>query len=122
MRKARPRRSHQGKCPNTAGNGAAWSETFESELGENTSLRDSLTMIRTTAIEAGQLSQRIRQAVNIVCAEPEPSPRVLETWSEYRRCMQNATDSAWSQIRWPQSRVTEAAAVTPRPVPQDPWG
>jgi len=39
----------------------ALSETFESELGENTSLRDSLTMIRSTAIEAGQLTQRIRQ-------------------------------------------------------------
>ena len=39
----------------------ALSETFESELGENTSLRDGLNMIRSTAIEAGQLSQRIRQ-------------------------------------------------------------
>lgn len=37
------------------------SETFQSELGENASLRDGLNMIRTTAIEAGQLSQRIRQ-------------------------------------------------------------
>lgn len=39
----------------------ALSETFESELGENTSLRESLNLIRSTAIEAGQLSQRIRQ-------------------------------------------------------------
>lgn len=39
----------------------ALSETFGSELGENTSLRDGLNMIRSTAIEAGQLSQRIRQ-------------------------------------------------------------
>ena len=39
----------------------ALSETFESELGGNTSLRDGLNMIRSTAIEAGQLSQRIRQ-------------------------------------------------------------
>ncbi|MFO1487705.1 MAG: ATP-binding protein [Verrucomicrobiota bacterium] len=39
----------------------ALSETFESELGANSSLRDGLNMIRTTAIEAGQLSQRIRQ-------------------------------------------------------------
>jgi signal transduction histidine kinase len=37
------------------------SETFESELGENASLRDGLNMIRSTAIEAGQLTQRIRQ-------------------------------------------------------------
>jgi signal transduction histidine kinase len=37
------------------------SETFESELGGNASLRDGLNMIRSTAIEAGQLTQRIRQ-------------------------------------------------------------
>ncbi len=39
----------------------ALSETFGSELGENSPLRDGLNMIRSTAIEAGQLSQRIRQ-------------------------------------------------------------
>jgi hypothetical protein len=39
----------------------ALSETFESELGGNASLRDGLNMIRSTAIEAGQLTQRIRQ-------------------------------------------------------------
>jgi UrcA family protein len=96
-------------------------------LTSNAPIVSTDTNPRTVKIEYGDLnlatqkgkdtlSQRIRQAVNIVCAEPEPSPRVLETWSEYRRCMQNATDSAWSQIRWPQSRVTEAA-VTPPPVP-----
>jgi PAS domain S-box-containing protein len=37
------------------------SETFQAELGENSSLRDGLNLIRTTAIEAGQLTQRIRQ-------------------------------------------------------------
>jgi signal transduction histidine kinase len=37
------------------------SETFQAELGENSSLRDGLDLIRTTAIEAGQLTQRIRQ-------------------------------------------------------------
>jgi UrcA family protein len=92
-------------------------------LTSNAPIVSSNTNPRTVKIEYGDLnlatqkgkdtlSQRIHQAVNIVCAEPEPSPRVLERWSEYRRCMQNATDSAWSQIRWPQSRVTEAA-VTP---------
>jgi PAS domain S-box-containing protein len=37
------------------------SEVFEAELGENESLRDGLSMIKTTAIEAGQLTHRIRQ-------------------------------------------------------------
>ena len=37
------------------------SETFQAELGENSSLREGLNLIRTTAIEAGQLTQRIRQ-------------------------------------------------------------
>jgi len=39
----------------------ALSETFDAELGANKSLREGLHMIRSTAIEAGQLSQRIRQ-------------------------------------------------------------
>ena len=37
------------------------SEAFESELGENKSLREGLALIRGTAMEAGQLTQRIRQ-------------------------------------------------------------
>jgi UrcA family protein len=92
-------------------------------LTSNAPIMSSNTNPRTVKIEYGDLdlatqrgkdvlSQRIRQAVDIVCAEPEPNPRVLETWAQYRKCMQNATDSAWSQIRWPQNRVTEAA-VTP---------
>jgi UrcA family protein len=92
-------------------------------LTSNAPIVSSNTNPRTVKIEYGDLdlatqrgkdvlSQRIRQAVDIVCAEPEPNPRVLETSAQYRKCMQNATDSAWSQIRWPQSRVTEAA-VTP---------
>jgi UrcA family protein len=96
-------------------------------LTSNAPIVSSNTNPRTVKIEYGDLnlatqrgkdvlSQRIRQAVDIVCAEPEPNPRVLERWAEYRRCMQNATDSAWSQIRWPQGRVTEAA-VTPLPIP-----
>ena len=47
------------------------------------------------------LSRRIHQAVDLVCYQPDPRP--LQMWSEYRKCMQNATDSAWSQIRWPEA-------------------
>jgi UrcA family protein len=46
------------------------------------------------------LSRRIRRAVDLVCTESDS--RMLTLWVEYRKCMQNATDSAWSQIRWPQ--------------------
>jgi UrcA family protein len=60
------------------------------------------------------LSQRIRQAVDLVCFQPDP--RALQMWSEYRKCMQNATDSAWSQIRWPEKPIMEAAGTT-RPTP-----
>jgi UrcA family protein len=92
-------------------------------LTSNAPIVSSDTDPRTVKIQYGDLnlatqrgkdvlSQRIRQAVDIVCAEPEPSPGALEMWSEYRKCMQNATDSAWSQIRWPQGDVKEAA-VTP---------
>jgi len=91
-------------------------------LTSNAPIVSSDTNPRTVKIEYGDLnlatqkgkavlSQRIRQAVDIVCAEPEPNPRVLPMWSEYRRCMQNATDSAWSQIRWPLGQVKEAAAM-----------
>ncbi len=91
-------------------------------LTSNAPVVSSETNPRTVKIEYGDLnlatrkgqdvlSQRIRQAVDIVCAEPEPNPRVLEMWSEYRRCMQNASDSAWSQIRWPAGQVKEAAAM-----------
>jgi UrcA family protein len=50
------------------------------------------------------LSQRIHQAVDLVCFQPDP--RALQQWSQYRKCMQTVTDSAWSQIRWPDTRVT----------------
>ncbi len=63
------------------------------------------------------LSQRIRQAVDLVCTEP--NPRALAMWSEYRKCMQNATDSAWSQIHWPEKPLMEAAR-TPPPAPRNP--
>ena len=77
---------------------------------------------RTVRIEYGDLnlstqkgrdvlSQRIHQAVNLVCTEP--SPRVLAMWSEYRKCTQNATDSAWSQIHWPDKPLMEAARSVP---------
>jgi UrcA family protein len=57
------------------------------------------------------LSLRIRQAVDLVCAEPDL--RELALWQQYRKCMQNATDSAWSQIHWPQKRLMEAARTAP---------
>jgi UrcA family protein len=50
------------------------------------------------------LSQRIHQAVDIVCFQPDA--RALQLWSAYRKCMENATTSAWSQIRWPDTRVS----------------
>jgi UrcA family protein len=50
------------------------------------------------------LSQRIHQAVDLVCFQPDP--RALQLWSQYRTCMQTVTDSAWSQIRWSDTRVT----------------
>lgn len=91
-------------------------------LTSNAPIVRSDTNPRTVKIEYGDLdlatlrgkdvlSQRIRQAVDLICAEPEPNPRAVEMWSEYRRCMQNATDSAWSQIRWPQGELKEAAAT-----------
>ncbi|HWD93764.1 MAG TPA: ATP-binding protein [Verrucomicrobiae bacterium] len=39
----------------------ALSETYEASLEENSSLREGLGMIRTTAMQAGQLSMRLRQ-------------------------------------------------------------
>jgi UrcA family protein len=57
------------------------------------------------------LSQRIHQAADLVCNQPDP--RALQLWSEYRRCMQNATDSAWSQIHWPDKPIMEAAGTVP---------
>jgi UrcA family protein len=57
------------------------------------------------------LSKRIRQAVDLVCFQPDP--RALQMWSEYRKCMQNSTDSAWSQIRWPERPIMEAARTEP---------
>jgi UrcA family protein len=55
------------------------------------------------------LSQRIRQAVDLVCYQPDP--RALQMWSEYRKCMQSATDSAWSQIHWSEKPLVEAAGT-----------
>ena len=37
------------------------SETYEASLEENSSLRDGLNLIRSTAMQAGQLSNRLRQ-------------------------------------------------------------
>jgi UrcA family protein len=51
------------------------------------------------------LSQRIHRAVDLVCYQPDP--HALQMWMEYRKCMQNATDSAWSQIHWPDAAVMD---------------
>ena len=61
------------------------------------------------------LSQRIHQAVDLVCFQPDA--RAQQQWSEYRRCMQTTTDSAWSQIRWPDTRVTVRNVPVPPPPP-----
>ena len=66
---------------------------------------------RTVKIEYGDLNltssqgkevltRRIHQAAEIVCSDADG--RVLSVWVEFHKCMQNATDSAWSQIRMPQ--------------------
>jgi UrcA family protein len=81
-------------------------------LTSNAPIMSSRGDPRTVKIEYGDLNlasqmgrdvltQRIRQAVGIVCTEP--AARALALWSEYRKCIQNATDSAWSQVRWPES-------------------
>jgi UrcA family protein len=63
------------------------------------------------------LSQRIHQAVDLVCYRPDP--RALQLWSQYRSCMQTATDSAWSQIRWPDTRVTVRTESVSSPPPPE---
>jgi UrcA family protein len=61
------------------------------------------------------LSQRIHRAVDLVCYQPDP--RAMQQWSQYRTCMQTATDSAWSQIRWPDTRVIVRSQSVPAPRP-----
>ena len=53
------------------------------------------------------LSERIHSAVDLVCFQPEP--RALQMWSQYRKCMENATASAWSQVRWPDEKARLSA-------------
>ena len=65
----------------------------------------------STSKDQQVLSQRIHTAVDLVCFQPEP--RALQQWSQYRRCMQVATDSAWSQVRWPDTRVTWRSESAP---------
>lgn len=57
------------------------------------------------------LAQRIHQAVDLVCNQSDP--RALQMWVEYRKCVQNASDSAWSQIRWRDKPIMEAGASAP---------
>jgi UrcA family protein len=64
------------------------------------------------------LSQRIHQAVDLVCFQPDP--RALQQWSEYRKCMENATYSAWSQIRWPEMKASVRSEAVSVPVAKVP--
>ena len=85
-------------------------------LTSNAPVVSSDGQFRTVRIEYGDLnlatrkgketlSERIHKAVDLVCFQADPRP--LRLWSEYRKCMQNATDSAWSQIRWPDPAVMD---------------
>ena len=60
------------------------------------------------------LSQRIHKAVDLVCYEPE-TRTTLRLWSDYRKCVQDATSSAWSQVRWSEQRVTNRSEPGPQP-------
>jgi len=62
------------------------------------------------------LSERIHTAVDLVCFQPEP--RALQMWSQYRKCMETVTASAWSQIRWPDEK--ERLSVKNESVPGRP--
>jgi UrcA family protein len=64
------------------------------------------------------LSQRIHQAVDLVCFQPDT--RALQQWSEYRKCMENATYSAWSQVRWPDMQASARKASVAVPVAKVP--
>jgi UrcA family protein len=79
-------------------------------LASNAPIVSSANEPRTVRVEYGDLNlaskegrdglaRRIHQAADIVCSQPEG--RILAMWSEYRKCMLNATDSAWSQIKTP---------------------
>jgi UrcA family protein len=45
------------------------------------------------------LKRRIRHAADVVCGEPDARELVMS--AEYRNCITNATNRAWSQVRWP---------------------
>src|SRR3954463_2724145 len=64
------------------------------------------------------LSERIHTAVDLVCLRPEP--RALQLWSQYRKCMEAATASAWSQIRWPDEKAGLSVTNGSVPVPAAP--
>jgi UrcA family protein len=79
-------------------------------LTSNAPIVSSENKPRTVKVEYGDLNlaskegrdvlaRRIHRAADIVCNQPEG--RLLAMWSEYRKCMLNATDSAWTQIRMP---------------------
>ena len=95
-------------------------------LTSNAPIVTSAGQARTVKVQYGDLnlstpkgkavlSQRIHQAVDLVCFQPDP--RALQQWSQYRSCIQTATDSAWSQIRWPDTRVTVRNESVPPPPP-----
>jgi len=64
------------------------------------------------------LSQRIHQAVDLVCFQPDP--RALQQWSQYRECMEVATYSAWSQVRWTDMQASAHNAPAAVPVAKVP--
>jgi UrcA family protein len=79
-------------------------------LTSNAPIVSSENEPRTVKVEYGDLNlaskegrdvlaRRIHWAADRVCSQPEG--RILAMWSEYRKCMLNATDSAWTQVRFP---------------------
>jgi UrcA family protein len=79
-------------------------------LTSNAPIVSSANEPRTVKVEYGDLNlasregrevlaRRIHRAADLVCSQPEG--RILSMWTEYRKCMLNATDSAWTQIRMP---------------------
>jgi UrcA family protein len=98
-------------------------------LTSNAPIVESDGQARTVKVQYGDLnlsslkgqqalSERIHHAVDLVCFQPEP--RALQMWSEYRKCMESATASAWSQIRWPEEKQRLNVKNDPVPVPANP--
>jgi UrcA family protein len=54
----------------------------------------------TTQKGKDALERRIRHAADLVCGSPDARSLVMS--AEYRACMTSATNTAWSQVKWPQ--------------------